>query len=98
MFNWRSFFPASTYGMPEHPTRQWIIENAGWSHKVMMKTPDSADIPVPGHQGGGLFTHALYVLDCEHEPEEICNCSDDDSLEWDFVEFYNINELSQPIE
>ncbi len=81
--------PASVYGMPERASRRWVIENSDLSGQIMMKTPDFADVPIPQERRDGKFTHAAYLVDCDHE--EVCACSDDDSVEWMFVEFLNFD-------
>ncbi len=85
---------AGDYGLPERASRQWVIENAGLADKVMLKTPDWVDIPIPGDRSSEGFTHACYLVLCDHE--DFCTCSDDDSLEWTFVEFLNLNEIQPP--
>jgi hypothetical protein len=82
------------YGMPAHTSRRWVIENSDLSGRIMMKTPDWAEVPIPADRRGAHFTHALYVVLCDHD--DFCNCSDDDSVEWEFVEFFNITEIPPP--
>ena len=89
MFNIFNPMPASTYGMPERASRQWVIENSDLANRVMLKTPDFADVPIPQERRDGKFTHAAYIAYCDHE--EVCACSDDDSVEWVFVEFLNFD-------
>ncbi len=84
--------PASLHGMPDQVTRQWVIEHAGWADRVFVKTPDWADVPIPEDQRDDDATHAVYLVDCDHD-EDYCGCSDDDSVEWTFVEYLNINEV-----
>ena len=84
--------PASLHGMPERVTRQWVIEHSGWADRVFIKTPDWAEVPIPEDRRDDDATHAIYLVGCDHE--DFCTCSDDDSLEWTFVEYFDINELS----
>ena len=88
MFNIFNPMPASTYGMPERASRQWVIEHSDLAGQTIMKTPDFADVPIPQDRRDGKFTHAAYSVDCDHE--DVCACSDDDSVEWMFVEFLNL--------
>lgn len=82
--------PASHFGMPDRPSRQWILEQSGLSGRVMVTTPREAKVPIPEGRAAQLFTHALYVVDCDDEEE--CVCSNDDTVPWVFVEYFNINE------
>ena len=81
--------PASHFGMPERASRQWILAHADLSGQIMTKTPEDVNVPIPDGRAGRLFTHALYVVDCDHD--DPCNCSDDDAIPWMFAEYFNIN-------
>ena len=85
---------ASAYDMPERAFRQWVLENSGLGDRIFVKTPDSAEVPIPEDLCDIVFTHALYVVDCIHDFEDYRTCSDDDSIEWEFVEYFNINDVS----
>ncbi|MDE2937491.1 MAG: hypothetical protein OXR67_01015 [Chloroflexota bacterium] len=85
--------PASHFGMPDRPTRQWILEHSELAGRIMVKTPGEIMVPIPDSRAGELFTHALYVTGCYHEEE--CACPDDDAVTWQFVEFLNSNETIQ---
>ena len=78
------------FDMPAYASRQWVLENSGLAHRILVKTPDWAIVPLPASQRGTTFTHATYLVDCDHE--DICQCSDNDDVRWMFVEFFNINE------
>ena len=87
--------PASAFGMLERVSRQWVIEHSDLAGRIMIKTPDCVEVPIPEGRAGQLFTHACYVVDCDHE--EACACADDNSVEWIFVEYININgDVSAP--
>jgi hypothetical protein len=79
--------PASAFGLPDRVSRQWILEHSDLAGRIMTKTPDWVEVPIPDGKAGQLFTHAIYVVDCDHE--DVCACSDDDKIGWVFVEFYN---------
>ena len=81
--------PASHFGMPDRPSRRWILEHANLAGRIMTKTPEDVDVPIPDNKAGTLFTHALYVVDCDHD--DPCRCSDDDAVPWIFVEYFNID-------
>ncbi len=81
--------PASSFGMPEYASRQWILENSDLGERVMVKTPDYACVPIPEGRAGALFTHALYVVDCYHDEE--CSCSEDDEVGWGYVRFLDMD-------
>ena len=55
--------PASHFGMPVRVSRQWILANSELAGRVMVSTPQDANVPIPENRGGQLFTHALYVVD-----------------------------------
>ena len=82
--------PASHFGMPDRPSRGWILEHSGLAGRIMVKTPGEIMVPIPHFRAGQLFTHALYVTGCYHEEE--CACSDDDAVPWQFVEFLSSND------
>lgn len=82
--------PASHFGMPDRPSRRWILEHSGLAGRIMVKTPSEIMVPILDSRAGQLFTHALYVTGCYHEEE--CPCPDDDAVPWQFVEFLNSNE------
>lgn len=89
--------PASHFGMPERVSRLWILERSNLAGRIMTKTPEDAVVPIVDGRGGKLFTHALYIVDCEHE--DVCGCSDDDAVPWMFVEYFNIaGEIRSPQE
>ena len=92
MFGWQAPFNLSDFGLPERPTRQWLIENSDLAGKPLIKTPDYIEVSIPPERRPVSFTHATYVLICDHAPEDPCNCPDDDTLEWEFVEFFDINQ------
>ena len=92
MFNIFNLMPASTYGMPESASRQCVIEHSDLAGQIMMKTPDFADVPIPQERRDGRFTHAVYLVNCDHE--DVCACSDDESVEWHFVEFLSLTNRS----
>ena len=83
--------PASAYGMPDRVSRQWVFEHSGWADRVFVKTPDWAELPIPEDRRDIAFSHAVYVVNCDHD--DYCTCSDDDSVEWGFVEYFNINDV-----
>ena len=85
--------PASAYATPERASRQWVLENSGLGDRIFVKTPDWAEVPIPEDRRDIAFTHAVYVVDCIHDFEDYCTCSDDNSVEWEFVEYFNINEV-----
>ena len=85
--------PASHFGMPDRPSRQWILEQSGLAGRIMAKTPGEVMVPIPDSRASQLFTHALYVTGCYHE--EGCACPDDDAVAWQFVEFLNSDEKIQ---
>ena len=87
--------PASAFGMPDRVSRQWVIEHSDLAGRIMTKTPAWVEVPIPEGRAGQLFTHACYVVECDHE--EACACADDNSVEWMFVEFFNISgDVSAP--
>ena len=77
--------------MPIYATRQWIMEHSDLAGRIMLKTPDWADLPIPADRQAKHYTHALYVVDCDHD--ETCSCSEDESVEWEFVEFFNMRDV-----
>ena len=82
--------PASAFGLPDRVSRQWILEHSDLAGRIMTKTPDWVEVPIPEGRAGKLFTHAIYVVDCDHD--DACVCSDDAKIAWEFVEFFNVNE------
>ena len=81
--------PASHFGMPDQPSRQWILEHSGLGGQILTRTPEIAQVPIPDGRAGRIFTHALYIVGCHHEDE--CACPDDDGVPWRFIEFFNID-------
>ena len=80
--------PASHFGMPERTSRQWILEQSNLAERILIKTPNVIELPIPNGKGGKLFTHALYTVYCNHK--EPCSCADNDVVPWIFVEYFNI--------
>ena len=50
-------------------------------------------VPIPEDRRDIVFTNAVYVVDCIHDFEGYCTCSGDDSIEWELVEYFNINDV-----
>ena len=84
----------SDYGMPQRASPRWVIENSDLAGRIFIKTPESAEVPIPEELRDERFTHACYLVHCDHD--DFCPCSDDDSIEWEFVEVFNITEIPPP--
>ncbi len=78
-------------GMPVYASRQWVMENSDLGNRIVLKSQDWADVPIPPDRPVKHYTHALYVVDCDHE--DTCNCSEDESVGWAFVEFFSMDDV-----
>ncbi len=78
-------FQPADFGMPDNPSRRWVVENSNLARRMMFKTPDVIEVPIPADRQKGLFTHVSYIVGCGHI--DACNCADDDSTDWEFFKF-----------
>ena len=76
--------PAPLAEMPERVTRHWIVEHSDKEEGLgSVKIPDNISEGIMG----GIFTHAMYSPQCEHDEEDYGHCDEDVAVEWELVEY-----------
>ena len=66
------------YGLPEKASRQWLEEHSD-------KDEGLGIVPIPVNYQDDHFTHAQYMVFCEHE--EDCQCEEDPNGVWELESF-----------